>query len=280
MKEYLTHEFSADDPELISVIDELPLWAAPFGLRLLDLMKIKNKMKALDIGCGLGFPLIEVAQRLGNSSKVYGIDPWEAALQRAKQKIGKYKIKNVEVIKGFAEDIPFENSYFDLIISNNGINNVEDLDKTISECARVCKPGAQFVFTMNLENSMKEFYNVFEETLTKNKMLTEIDKMKKHIHEKRRPIDEIKNLLDEYGFLIDNIVYDKFYLRFADAYTLFNHSLIKYWFLSSWKQIIPEKDLESIFVELESKLNEIAAKDGEIKLTIPFAAVDAQKKRE
>jgi len=76
MKNYLTHSFSTDDFELVSVIDELPLWSAPFGLRLLDTIKLKPRINALDIGCGLGFPLIEVAQRLGTSSKVFGIDPF------------------------------------------------------------------------------------------------------------------------------------------------------------------------------------------------------------
>ena len=33
MKDYLKHTFSSDDVELVSIIDELPLWSAPFGLR-------------------------------------------------------------------------------------------------------------------------------------------------------------------------------------------------------------------------------------------------------
>ena len=44
MKKYLTHSFNNDDPSLISVIDELPLWSAPFGLKLLDKVKIKPNL--------------------------------------------------------------------------------------------------------------------------------------------------------------------------------------------------------------------------------------------
>lgn len=278
MKKYLKHKFNSDDPVLISVIDELPLWSAPFGLKLLDIIKIKKNITVLDIGCGLGFQLIEVAQRLGESSTVYGIDPWGKALKRAEKKIKKYKIQNVRIINSSAEKLPFENSFFDLIISNNGINNVENLEKTLMECRRVCKPKAQFVFTMNLDGSMIEFYNIFEKVLAKNKMYSEIDNMKKHIYKKRRPLDEIKELLKESGFLINKIAHDNFYLRYSDAITMFNHSFIKYWFLDSWKQIVPAEKLESVFDEVELYLDKIADKKGEIKLSIPFIAVDAIKK--
>jgi SAM-dependent methyltransferase len=92
MKDYLEHTFSSEDVELVSIIDELPLWSAPFGLQLLDTVELKPHINALDVGCGLGFPLIELAQRLGVSSKVYGIDPWKRALERAHVKIGKLRM--------------------------------------------------------------------------------------------------------------------------------------------------------------------------------------------
>lgn len=54
-----------NNPELISVIDELSFWSAPFGLKLLDVIRYKRNIKALDIACGLGFPLMELSMRLG-----------------------------------------------------------------------------------------------------------------------------------------------------------------------------------------------------------------------
>ena len=36
MDNYLKTNYDLNDVELVSVIDELPLWSAPFGLRLLD----------------------------------------------------------------------------------------------------------------------------------------------------------------------------------------------------------------------------------------------------
>jgi ubiquinone/menaquinone biosynthesis C-methylase UbiE len=277
MKDYLNHTFSTADKELVSVIDELPFWSAYFGMTLLETIKLKKGITALDVGCGLGFPLIEVAQRLGASSKVIGIDPWKEVIERCEQKIKKYDIKNAEAIEGVAEDLPFENNYFDLIISNNGINNVKDMKKSLSECRRVSKPGAQFVFTMNLEETMIEFYNVFEEVLKLKGLHNEIQKMKDQIYTKRKPVDEVKTLLVNSGFKITGIHSDSFSMNFLDGTTMFNHSLIKYWFLGGWKDILNEDDLEEVFDQTENKLNEKALKEGELQLTIPFVTIDCTK---
>ena len=277
MKKYLTHSFNTDDAELISVIDELPLWSAPFGLKLLDTIKLSHNIKALDIGCGLGFPVIELAQRLGDTSKVFGIDPWEKAIERTLFKIKKYEINNVEIIKGVAEELPFEDSFFDLIVSNNGINNVQNMELALSECARVSKPNAQFVITLNLEETMKEFYQVFEKVLKNNNLNIEIVKMKEQIYSKRKPLSEMKELITSIGFRIINIQHDKFYLRFVDGLTMFNHSLIKYWFLDGWKSILDGVHLEKIFNEVETELNDIAKEKGEILLTVPFVTIDCRK---
>ncbi|MFH1197875.1 MAG: methyltransferase domain-containing protein [bacterium] len=276
MKKYLSHTFEIDDKELISVIDELPLWSAPFGLSLLDTIKIGKGMKVLDIGSGLGFPMIEIAQRLGESSVVYGIDPWEPANERARKKAAKYGIKNVEVINGAAENLPFENSYFDLIVSNNGINNVSDLLKTLEEIRRVSKKGAQFVFTMNLEDTMIEFYNALREELEIDNDTDAITKVREHIYQKRRPVSEIVDLLQSCDFGINSVKEDIFYLRFADAETMFNYSLIKYWFLGSWKSLVATDKLEDVFERVEMRLNEIASSKNEIKLSVPFISVDCE----
>lgn len=277
MKEYLNHHFDMDDLDLVSVIDELPLWSAPFGLRLLETIKLKKNMKVLDIGCGLGFPLIELSQRLGSSSKVYGIDPWQRAIERARLKAKIYNISNVEIVEGYAEKMPFENSFFDLIVSNNGINNVDDMQQTLRECFRVGKSGAQLVFTLNLEDTMMEFYSVFEETLQEENLHSEIAKMKEQIYSKRRPLEEIRSLVTTSGFSITNIIHDIFSIRFVDGSSMFNHYLIKYWFLPGWKDILIEEDMVSIFDKVESKLNKHAEIVGEISLTIPFVTVDCMK---
>jgi len=40
-------------------------------------------LHVLDIGCGTGFPLFELAHQLGPSAKLIGVDIWEPAILRA-----------------------------------------------------------------------------------------------------------------------------------------------------------------------------------------------------
>jgi arsenite methyltransferase len=198
MKDYLSRSFNMDDFHFVSIMDELPLWSAPFGLDLLDAVRLIPNMTALDIGSGSGFPMIELALRLGPSSQVLGIDPWKRAIERTRLKIKVLNLRNAEVIRGIAERMPFKDNHFDLLVSNNGINNVEDMKASLWECSRVGKKGAQFVITLNLENTMIEFYNVFEEAMKRNDLLEEIKSMKAQIYSKRKPLGEVETLLKDH----------------------------------------------------------------------------------
>jgi len=277
MLEYLNLHVNPDDEKLVSAIDELPLWSAPFGLKLLQTITMRSNCTILDIGCGTGFPLVELAQRFGKDSHVYGIDPWEKALERVHLKLRAYNIPNATVQAGVAEKLPFPDSFFDLIVSNNGLNNVRDLEKSIAECARVCKSGGEFAQVYNLSGSMIEFYDVFEEILTQENLKDSVIKMKEHIYQKRRPVEEVVELLRGNNFTDIRVNEDVFYLRYATGSAMLNHSFISHWFLPSWKELVPEDMLEKIFTLVEEKLNSIAKEKGELKLTIPFALIDCKK---
>ncbi len=278
MQDYLQIKYLLDDPNVISVIDDLPLWSAPFGLKLLDMVILKKHIQVLDIGSGTGFPIIELSQRLGNTCKVYGIDPWKEAVDRIRFKIKIWKICNVEMIEGKAEQMPFANNFFDLIVSNNGINNVDDEVRVYQEVARISKTGCQLVITVNLQDTMKEFYTIYERILKDIGRPEEIEKLHEHIFSKRKPLGHTKKLIHSAGFDILDIYEDKFKLNFTDGTTMFNHFLIQIGFLESWKAIIKEEDWEKIFKKLEEELNIFSQRKKELSLTIPWVSIDCRKK--
>lgn len=277
MRKYLTAIPGIENSDFVSCIDELPLWSAPFGISLLEKIEMKTGLKVLDIGCGLGFPLIEMAQRLGDSCRLTGIDPWETALERIRLKMLQNEINNTEVINCTAESMPFETGSFNLIVSNNGLNNVQDLDQAIRECARVAARGAQLLITQNLDGTMKEFYSIFEKVLSEKQLLTAVDALKEHIYHKRRPVREMVQMLENSKF--GNILTDEhcFYLRFLDARAFFNHSFIKFWFCDSWRNIVKPELQEEVFSALEAELDRMAGEKGEIRLSVPYVVMDCKR---
>lgn len=76
--DYLSTQYDLNDPVLLSVVDDMPLWSAPFGLKLLEVVRYRKNIRVLDIGTGFGFPLVELAMRLGSTCQVVGLDPWES----------------------------------------------------------------------------------------------------------------------------------------------------------------------------------------------------------
>ena len=273
MKKYLTEKYDVD--QLAHVLDEIPIWSAPFGLKLLDCVEYKRGLTALDIGFGMGFPLTELAMRLGNTSTVYGIDPWKPGIERTRTKLDAYRIGNVKIIEAAAESIPLDDHSIDLIVSNNGINNVQDIAQVLSECARVLKSDGQFVLTMNLDKTMFEFYDALESILSELQLEQSIAALHRHIYEKRRPLDEIIDMLREAGFTIKDLEHNQFNYKFTDGTAMLHHFVMRMAFMDSWIKILPENRVEEIFDLLETRLNEQAARLGRLQLSVPWVVINA-----
>lgn len=277
---YLKSRHDLNDPELVSIIDEIPLWSAAFGLRILDTVHYRRAIHALDIGSGTGFPLIELAMRLGSSSMVCGIDPWKAGIERARRKIRTCRLTNTAIIEGVAEAMPFPDSSFDLLVSNNGLNNVRDLPRTLFECNRVAKAGAQFVFTFNTEETFTEFYDIYRLAL-REAGLGELDReISRHIYSKRKPVREMRAHLEASGFSDTLITGDEFRYRFADGSAMLNHFFIGYAFMDAWKNILPEGHRESVFRRIEERLNVLSDNGRAFSMRVPFVTVDCRKRRD
>ncbi len=272
---FLYDQISFDD-KMVSCYDELPLWSSPFGVLLLNNMPLQKNSMIVDIGCGTGFPLLEVAQRFGDSCKVFGIDPWERAVSRANEKKEQYRIKNVEIINGTGDNMPFSNEYIDIIISNLGINNFENPDDVIAECLRVLKSSGKLIFTTNLFGHFDEFYSIFGEVLYDLKLDSEINNLNKHIN-KRHSIEDIKAIVNRNNFHVKKIVEDNYVMRFADGASFFNHYFIKLAFLREWKEIVKEENWNNVFLNLESRLNSIGSKNGELVFKVPIAYIECEK---
>jgi arsenite methyltransferase len=277
MTDYLDRTPDFNTPEVVSAYDELPLWSAPFGLLLLDRVRLGAGITVLDVGCGTGFPLFELAQRLGPSSTVYGIDTWQAALERARRKAEQYAVTNVRIVEGDAAATPFEDRFFDRIVSNLGINNFEDPDRVLQECRRILKPGGRLSLTSNFTGHMAEFYAVYERTLTECGLEACRPALAGHV-EHRSTMAALCARLEAARFQVTGRHEASFRIRFHDGSALLRHSFIRLGFLPAWKEVVPAGELERVFQRLEQNLNAEAAARGELSLTVPYGYVEAVRR--
>ncbi len=108
-----------------------------FGL---DYSFYKDKI-ILDIGCGPRGSL----EWADTCKERHGLDP----LAGKYLKMGAHKHK-MNYVKAYSEEIPFGDSYFDVICSFNSLDHVEDIDKTVSEIRRALKPAGIFLLIVDV----------------------------------------------------------------------------------------------------------------------------------
>lgn len=258
-------------------IYNVPLWSAPFGQFLLDNINYDSKVKTvLDIGFGGGFPLLELSQRFDDKTTFYGIDIDAISFKKLNETILKNNVPNVVVLHESAENLPFNNNYFDLIVSNNGINNVEDVAKAISECARVCKSSGEFIFTFNLFDTYSEFYHIFNKVLTEHKLFQEIESVVEHRNKKRPSLENIKSHLLNSGFIVTDIIESNFNMYFTNGSAFFNHYFIKKYFLPEWEKLLKENEKDSIMERVKIELN-FESEDKYLKYGVPFVCLKCKK---
>jgi ubiquinone/menaquinone biosynthesis C-methylase UbiE len=270
---FLDLQIDFNEPATVAAYDEVALWSAMFGLLLLDEVPLRDVRRALDVGCGTGFPLIELAERLGPAATVDGIDPWSAALGRVAEKVRVRGVRNVTVHDASAASMPFEDGAFDMVVSNLGVNNFDDRAAAIRECRRVTRAGGTIALTTNLQGHMQELYDLFAEVLRERGDSAALERLREHVNH-RATIAGVRALLADGGFTVTRVVTREAKMRFADGTALLNHYFVKLGFLGGWKAVAGAAAAE-VFPLLLERSNAHAQRHGELAVTIPMAYIEA-----
>ena len=96
----------------------------------------------LDLGCAGGF-MAEALDEKG--AKVTGIDPAADSVAAA-QTHAAQEGRDIRYSVGVGEELPYPDAHFDIAVCVDVLEHVQDLDKVLSEIARVLKPGGVFLF--------------------------------------------------------------------------------------------------------------------------------------
>jgi arsenite methyltransferase len=127
-------EWLAGIPE--SALESFAGTGNPFSIQ-----ELQPGENVVDIGSGSGLDSLIAARMVAPSGQVIGVDMTPAMLEKSQRSARTAGTENVDFRQGYAESLPVEDSWVDVVISNGVLNLLPDKKAALEEMARVLKPG-------------------------------------------------------------------------------------------------------------------------------------------
>jgi len=99
--------------------------------------------RVVDLGCGAGIDSLIAAAQVGPSGSVIGVDMTPEMLQEARSAGEEADLPHVAFRRGYLEELPVEDGWADVVISNGVINLCPDKPGVFREIHRVLRPGGR-----------------------------------------------------------------------------------------------------------------------------------------
>jgi ubiquinone/menaquinone biosynthesis C-methylase UbiE len=152
-----------------NVISQFTQQAVPFTqlsghLDSLDLLikmsGVNVNNTVLDVASGPGLVAASFAK---HSQHVECLDLTPAMLVQARNKAKEEGIENMSFREGDAMNLPYENNYFDVVITRYSFHHFIEPSKVLQEMIRVCKPGGcVLVADVAIDDKYMERFNIIE----------------------------------------------------------------------------------------------------------------------
>jgi SAM-dependent methyltransferase len=141
----LTRRLGYDSAVVVSLpdaaVESFAGVANPFVLRALDAGE-----KVVDAGSGAGFDCFMASAQVGDEGCVVGVDMLPEMLEKSSNTAANMGLENVEFREGLLEELPVEDGWADVVISNGVFNLCADKKRIFSEVWRVLRPGGRLQF--------------------------------------------------------------------------------------------------------------------------------------
>jgi len=158
--------------------------------RLVDAISPAPHERALEIATGPGHVAMAVAARC---REVVGVDLTDAPLQIAERNRRGRGITNLQFRQADAENLPFKNDEFDLVLCRFAFHHFEDPSVALREMTRVCRTGGRIAVEDLASSEISQraaFYNLFE-------------RLRDTSHTRALSMSELLRLFGEHGLEIE-----------------------------------------------------------------------------
>jgi len=127
-----------------AVAEPLDLQLSPLGLRAIEALAPTAGETVIDVGCGAGQSTLQLAERVGPSGRVIGLDIAPLLLEVARQRAA--HLPQVRFIEGDAQTVALEPASADGLYSRFGVMAFADAGAAFANLHRALKPAGRLAF--------------------------------------------------------------------------------------------------------------------------------------
>ena len=160
MKEKIKDGYNGKYSEYIHKYDELASFHfEKISNRLIKQIDIKDK-KVADIGCGTG--ILSLMAIANGAKKISCVDMSMSMLKKCREKIAAagYSEDLVSFHEGDAENLPFDDNTYDIVILNMVLGLIPNQQTTIAELTRILRPGGTIALTAHAPKHNRDIKSV------------------------------------------------------------------------------------------------------------------------
>ena len=150
--------------------DVWPLYGRRFPQLLLRELDLRPAAATLEIGCATGELTLELARRLDEASQITALELSAPLAARAQAKIAatprtRRRVSIVQTATPLHPTLVLPDSTYDICVSNLGLADAPEPERTVAELANMLKPGGELVLTVPLRGTWGELLDIYRDVL-------------------------------------------------------------------------------------------------------------------